>query len=71
MGQVPEYLPDIQVCGTGPARVIMLLLQQLSKADVEGGFDVADGEALVRPFPTALHMTDDCKSSSKLYSEAN
>lgn len=46
----------------------MLLLQQLSKADVEGGFDVSDGEAFVRPLPTPLHMTDDCKSRSKLYS---
>lgn len=57
------YLPDIQVCWAGPVRVIMVLLQQLSQADVEGSPDVADGEAVVRPLSTSLHVTDHCKSS--------
>lgn len=63
------YLPDIQVGGRGLACVIMLLLKQIAQTDVEGSFDVSDGEAVVRPFPTSLHVTDDWNHSPKLCSQ--
>lgn len=52
------YLPDIQVRGAGLARIIVVLLEQLSQTDVEGSSDVTDGEAVVRPLSTPLHVTD-------------
>lgn len=63
------YLPDIQVGGRGLACVIMLLLKQIAQTDVEGSFDVSDGEAVVRPFPASLNVTDDWNHSPKLCSQ--
>ena len=42
--------------GAGSAGVAVLLVQQLSQADVEGRLEVADGHAVVGPLPTALHV---------------
>lgn len=59
---IKKYLADIQVCGAGLARIIMVLLEQLPQADVEGSSDMSDGEAVVGPLSTPLHVTDHCKN---------
>lgn len=43
----------------------MAFVEQLSQADVEGSFDVAEGQAVVRPLSTALHVTDDCNRTEQ------